>query len=118
MGKVFCNYCVQEIRDQDELITASNKFRLKPFHYKCFQEQEQETKTQFGLWIPVNGMSGNITTVLMLALALWTLLTDVFHTIGDILGIIALYPVLLRVLSYFIFERKLPKYIENKKPLQ
>lgn len=118
MSKILCHYCKREVRDQDELITASKTFRLKPFHYQCFQEQEKETTSQRALWIPVNGVSGNVIFLLMLALATWMLFTDAFHYLGDLIGFIALYPVILRVLSYFIYEIRLPKLDPNKKPLR
>ncbi|WP_181349325.1 hypothetical protein [Thalassobacillus sp. CUG 92003] len=113
MKSNICRYCYKEIRDRDELITASNWFRLRPFHYRCFELLEQDTRTIAGNWSPVNGSAGNVTTVLMTILAVWMLATNALGLIGDLLGIIALYPILLRVLSFFVYEMKLPKYIEN-----
>ncbi|WP_079480779.1 hypothetical protein [Halobacillus salinus] len=109
-----CRYCYKEIRDRDELVTASNWFRVRPFHYRCFELVEQEAKTIAGTWNPVNGTTGLVTVILMLVLVvvMWT--TNILGGIGDILGALALYPVLLRVFSYFVFEMRLPKYIENK----
>ncbi|WP_102027894.1 hypothetical protein [Salirhabdus sp. Marseille-P4669] len=117
MSKEDCHYCKKTIRDRDELITASRRFRVKPFHYKCFQQLEEQTDSQKALWIPVNGITGNITVLLMLAVAGWMFFTDFFLHIGDFIGVVALYPVVLRIYSFLFIERKLPKYDPNKKPL-
>ncbi|MBB6451816.1 hypothetical protein HNQ94_000237 [Salirhabdus euzebyi] len=117
MSSFFCHYCKKNIRDQDELITASRWFSIKPFHYQCFKQLEEETTSQRNLYIPVNGPSGMVTVVIMLLLSGWMLFTNTLNAIGDMIGIIALYPVLLRIISYFTIESKLPKYIENKPPI-
>ncbi|MBA2174646.1 hypothetical protein H0266_06945 [Halobacillus locisalis] len=109
-----CRYCYKEIRDRDELVTASNWFRVRPFHYRCFELVEQDTKTIAGAWNPVNGRTGLVTVVLMLLLFLVMITTNILGGIGDLLGFLALYPVLLRVFSYLVYEIRLPKYIENK----
>lgn len=114
MDDIICHYCHKQIRDQDELITASNKFQIRPFHYVCYEEMEEEANSQWKLWKPVNGVPGNITSVLMGILALWMFLTDTLDGIGDLIGFIALYPVYQRIISYFTIEKKLPKFIEEK----
>lgn len=115
MNTNICRYCYKEIQDRDELVTASNWFRVRPFHYRCFELVEQGTRTIAGTWTPVNGRAGLVTVILMVVLALVLLATDLLGGIGDLIGLLALYPVLLRALSYFIFEIKLPKYVENKR---
>lgn len=114
MEDVICHYCHKQIRDQDELITASNKFQIRPFHYLCYEEIEEEANSQWKLWKPVNGITGNITAALMGLLALWMLFTDTLQGIGDLIGVLATYPVLQRMVSYFKYEKKLPKFIEDK----
>lgn len=115
VNKNICRYCYKEIQDRDELVTASNWFRIRPFHYRCFELVEQDTRTIAGSWSPVNGRVGLITVALMVVLAVVLLTTDLLGGIGDVIGLLALYPVLLRALSYFLFEIKLPKYVENKR---
>ncbi|SES96018.1 hypothetical protein SAMN05421676_102216 [Salinibacillus kushneri] len=117
MSKIHCHYCARRIRDRDELITASKWFRLKAFHYQCFQDLEQESTLIRNVWIPVNGVSGNISAILMLLLSIGMLATELLGYIGDLLGVIALYPVILRLISLLFIEMRLPNYIENKKPL-
>ncbi|CDQ21182.1 hypothetical protein SAMN05192559_10636 [Halobacillus karajensis] len=112
-----CRYCYKEIQDRDELITASNWFRIRPYHFRCFELLEQDTKTIAGTWTPINGRVGMVTVILMGILAVVLLMTHLLGRIGDLLGILALYPVLLRILSYVIFEMRLPKYVENKRRL-
>ncbi|QHS21546.1 hypothetical protein GWK91_00605 [Virgibacillus sp. MSP4-1] len=117
MTAIYCHYCSREIRDQDELVTASKWFRLKAFHYQCYQDLEQEAVLVSNVWVPVNGMSGNISSGLMLLLSIWMLTANTWGFIGDAIGVIALYQVILRILSLLIIENRLPKYVENKKPL-
>lgn len=104
-----CRYCNKEIKDRDQLVTASNFFRMKPFHSVCFKELEKEVKTLWGFWRPLNGVSGNTRAIIMGALAVWLLGTDSLEMIGDLIGVIALYSVIIRIMSYFFFERKIPK---------
>lgn len=110
-----CRYCYKEIRDRDDLVTASNWFRIRPYHYRCFEKMEQDTKTIAGTWTPINGRVGLITVLLMAVLSGLMLLTDLLGGIGDLLGVLALYPILLRVLSYFVFEMPLPKLADDKR---
>ncbi|RWZ55296.1 hypothetical protein EQV77_11670 [Halobacillus fulvus] len=109
-----CRYCYKDIRDRDELVTASNWFRVRPFHYRCFELLEQDTRTIAGTWNPVNGTTGLVTVVLMLILAVVMLTTNILGFVGDILGFLALYPILLRAFSYLVYEMRLPKYVDNK----
>ncbi|KHE72220.1 hypothetical protein [Halobacillus sp. BBL2006] len=115
MNTNICRYCYKEIQDRDELVTASNWFRVRPYHYRCFELLEQDTKTIAGTWTPVNGVTGIITIMLMLILSVVMFTTNILGGIGDLLGILAFYPVFLRIFSYFVFEIRLPKYIENKR---
>ncbi|MBM7551206.1 hypothetical protein [Thalassobacillus pellis] len=114
MKHILCHYCKKEIKDRDELVTASNWFRLRPFHYVCFQKKESETSLSIKSWKPVNGTTGNISAALMLLLALWMLFTDSLGAVGDLIGIIAIYPVGLRLLSLMFIELTLPKISPDK----
>ncbi|MFC7062717.1 hypothetical protein [Halobacillus seohaensis] len=114
MGTKVCRYCFKEIRDRDELVTASNWFRIRPFHYRCFELVEEDTKTIAGTWKPINGRAGLVNVFLMLVLAVWMLTTGTLGVIGDLLGFLALYPILLRVLSFVLIESRLPKFLEDK----
>lgn len=109
-----CRYCFKKIQDRDQLVTASNWFRIRPYHYRCFELLEQDTRTIAGAWTPINGRVGLVTVFLMLVLSIVLLFTNLLGRIGDLVGFLALYPVLLRILSFFIFEMHLPKYVENK----
>ncbi|WP_173917081.1 hypothetical protein [Halobacillus sp. Marseille-Q1614] len=115
MKTKMCRYCYKPIRDRDELVTASSWFRIRPFHYRCFELVEQDMRTIAGTWTPVNGRAGMGTVIVMVLLSIWMLTTTTLGAIGDLIGVLALYPVLLRVVSFLIFERPLPKYIENKR---
>ncbi|MGJ9383505.1 hypothetical protein [Salipaludibacillus sp. CF4.18] len=108
MGPNICRYCFKEIKDRDQLITASNFFRIKPFHYVCFYELEKEVSSLWGFWKPLNGVSGNTRAIIMGAIAVWLLATESLGDIGDIIGVIALYSVIIRIMSYIFFEKKIP----------
>ncbi|WP_082234788.1 hypothetical protein [Halobacillus massiliensis] len=110
-----CRYCFKHIRDRDELVTASNWFRLRPFHYRCFELLQQDTRPKAGTWNPVNGSVGTGVVIVMAVISIWMFTTGTLGAIGDIIGVLALYPIILRLLSYIIFELPLPKFIENKK---
>ncbi|MDL4840417.1 hypothetical protein [Aquibacillus rhizosphaerae] len=110
MNPSICRYCYKEIENRDQLVTATNMLRVRSYHYVCFNEIETETKTFWGFWTPINGVSGNIRSVIMLGLALWMFFTNSLGAIGDLIGIIALFSSLLRGISYFFYERKLPAY--------
>ncbi|WP_226038255.1 hypothetical protein [Aquibacillus saliphilus] len=109
MGPNICRYCYKEIKNRDELVTASNFLRIRPFHFVCFNELEKEVRTLWGFWRPLNGVSGNTRTIIMGVIAAWLLATNTLAEIGDLIGLIALYSVLVRAMSYIFFERKLPK---------
>ncbi|GGD02764.1 hypothetical protein GCM10007216_36940 [Thalassobacillus devorans] len=115
MKHVICHYCKKKVKDRDELVTASNWFRIKPFHYKCFKEQEQEITVSINAWNPVNGPAGNLSFIIMFVLAVWMLFTDTLGMIGDLIGLVALYPVFLRILSFVLIELTLPKISTRKK---
>ncbi|MDC3413609.1 hypothetical protein NC797_08940 [Aquibacillus sp. 3ASR75-11] len=109
MSRILCKYCYNEIEDRDRLVVGSKWFQIKPFHYVCFQEIEQETEVAWNSWTPINGPAGTITFLLMLALSVWMLTTNTFGSRGKIVGIIALYPIILRLVSFFFIELRLPK---------
>lgn len=114
LKNVVCHYCKKEVKDRDNLVTASNWFRIKAFHYNCFKEQEQDTKLSVNSWNPVNGGAGNVSFAIMLALAVWMLFTNTLGFIGDLIGILALYPIFLRFLSLIFIESTLPKFSSDK----
>ncbi|MFQ3543418.1 hypothetical protein Q7A53_04980 [Halobacillus rhizosphaerae] len=118
MKPIICRYCSKEIRDRDELVTASNWFRIRPYHFRCFSLLEQDTKTVAGAWTPINGRTGLVTVLIMVVLSIVMLGTSLLGGIGDLIGILALYPVLLRLISFITIESRLPKFVEDKKPPQ
>ncbi|MBM7571621.1 hypothetical protein [Aquibacillus albus] len=103
-----CHFCHKQIERRDQLIVGKRFFRIRPFHYICYNKMEQETKTPWGFWAPVNGLAGNIRAVAMIGLAIWFLASDTLEDVGDIIAILALYQVFLRLLSYFLYERNIP----------
>lgn len=108
MESVYCRYCYKDIEEQDELVTATNFFRIRPYHFLCFQEVEQETIATVRSWKPLNGPAGNITIIVMLLLAAVMTFTNLLGEVGNLIGVFALYPILIRVLSFFIFEIRVP----------
>lgn len=115
MKASLCRYCYKEIKDRDELVTASSFFRIRPFHFVCFKKVEQETSSMGLGWKPLNGPSGTISFFIMFILAIVMLTTTTLHTIGDIIGVLALYPVILRIISYITIERRIPNSRKQQK---
>lgn len=101
-----CRYCFKKIKHRDELVTASRWGNVKPFHYLCYQEIQKETKVSWLSWKPLNGMEGNIAALFLAAVAVWLFATDTGGTAGDIVAVISVYPLVLRLTSYVVFERK------------
>ncbi|KGX90756.1 hypothetical protein N781_06500 [Pontibacillus halophilus JSM 076056 = DSM 19796] len=108
MRPVFCKYCSKPIDDRDELITATNYARIYPYHYLCYQELEQETTTVQRVWKPLNDGLGTYIAFLMLILSGWFAFTDTLGAVGDIIAALSLYPIGLRVLSFFLYELRVP----------
>lgn len=104
-----CRYCYKKIKNRDELVTAFRWMEVKPFHYLCYQEIQKETNLIWLSWKPLNGWEGSVTFLLLAGFAIWFLFTEFGGVAGDIAGILALYPLFLRILSYFLYERKLEK---------
>ncbi|MEQ6376910.1 hypothetical protein RZN22_06310 [Bacillaceae bacterium S4-13-58] len=114
---VVCKYCNKKINNRDELVTASALFKVQPFHYVCFQKVTKETTISWTAWKPLNTVTGVISMVLMIVLSVILLGTDLLADrtkykdldLGNIIGIIALYPLLLRIISFGLYESRLPK---------
>ncbi|SDM78008.1 hypothetical protein [Sediminibacillus halophilus] len=108
MKPIICHYCGKPIEKRDQLVTASNWLRVRPYHYVCFEEVEKESSTIYNSWTPLNGPAGNITAAIMAVLAGWLLLTDTWGLAGSLIGFLALYRVLIRLAALIGFERKVP----------
>ncbi|GGM25957.1 hypothetical protein GCM10011351_09490 [Paraliobacillus quinghaiensis] len=109
MKPVICPYCQKPIEKRDQLVTVSNMFRIRPYHYVCYQTVERETRTIWSFWTPVNGVAGNIRFVFLLGIAIWFLTTDSLGMGGELVGVIAFYNVMIHLTAYFLYERRVPK---------
>ncbi len=114
MSSVYCRYCYKDINKRDELVTATNYLRIRPYHYRCFGEVEQETIATVRSWKPMNGPMGNITFAILLIFVGVMALTNIFGEVGNLLGALALYPLILRVLSFFLYELRVPLHREDR----
>ncbi|WP_407270563.1 hypothetical protein [Radiobacillus sp. PE A8.2] len=104
-----CKYCHKEIKKRDQLVTGTSLFRLRPFHSACFDKLLMENKTMWTSWKQVNGEAGNIRALLMLALIIWVSFWNQFGILGPLLILAAVYPVVLRIMSFVLIERRIPK---------
>lgn len=102
-----CRYCYRKIKSRDELVTAFRWMEVKPYHYVCYQELQKETTIFWKAWKPLNGWEGNTAALLLMVVAVLFLFTRIGEETGKLVGVIALYPLLLRGMSYFLFERKI-----------
>ncbi|SIS47107.1 LIM domain-containing protein [Salimicrobium flavidum] len=110
-----CHYCNKPIRDRDELVTASKWLSIRPYHYRCYNLAAQEVETIGNNEKPLNNIPNTVVSVIMLVVAIFFLMTTTLGAVGNLLGVLSLYPSIMRVLSYLRFERQLPAFLENKR---
>ncbi|MFC0523348.1 hypothetical protein ACFFGV_07100 [Pontibacillus salicampi] len=106
MDSVYCRYCTKDVEERQQLVTATNYFRILPYHRRCFEKVEEETIALTRSFKPVNGLAGNVTAFVLLAVALLFAFTPLLSMIGNVIAVLCLYPVVLRVISYFLYERR------------
>lgn len=110
-----CHYCKKEIRDRDELVTASKWLSIRPYHYRCYDLAIQEIETIGNNEKPLNNIPNTVISIVMLVVAVYFLATAALGSVGDLLGVLSLYPISMRLVSYFRYERPLPAFMENKR---
>lgn len=109
MKLIICPYCKKPIEKRDQLVTVSNMFRIRPYHYVCYQKVELEVKAIWSLWTPLNGISGTVRFIILLGIAIWLLTTNKFGLGGQLLGLFSMYNVIVHITAYLLYDRRLPK---------
>lgn len=110
-----CRYCQKPIRDRDELVTAAKWFSIRPYHYICYDQAAREVERIGDNEKPLNNMPNTIISIIMLSVSIFFLAGSALGSIGDLLGVLTLYPPWMRVLSYVRYEHPLPVFLENKR---
>ncbi|MCD5324830.1 MULTISPECIES: hypothetical protein [Pontibacillus] len=105
MKDLICRYCGKKI-EKDQLRTAIRRMKMVPFHKECFELQEEETISMNEMWKPVNQTGWTITSGAMLLFAITMAMTEWLGNIGDLLGVFALYPVIIRFISLVVYETR------------
>ncbi|GEL78595.1 hypothetical protein [Tenuibacillus multivorans] len=104
--KIACYRCDKEIKDKTDLVVA-NKFKLKPFHKKCFNkhiDEKRQRGTMFYDPLPVNSKRG--TTMALVFVFLILLFTFVIKVNYLAYFLCFIYP-FYRLMSWAMFEAKL-----------
>lgn len=102
---VYCERCRKEIKYRDDLVTTTFLFQLVPYHDECYSKDIKGMRTFFVGNQPLNGLSGNIQTLiaLILGIAAFFLLDEN----GRLTSLLAFVVLGYRLYSYFKFEKKL-----------
>lgn len=104
---VFCDHCKKPIEDKDELVTATYYFRIKPFHFRCFEKYIKHSAHGAFTYRQINGTTGNISFLLTIVLALIVTVIGQYSWIR-LFGILILtYSLTNRLLSYVLYENRL-----------
>lgn len=107
MSKVICcTFCDQKIEEKDDLITSiySLLFRIKPFHNECYGKAMRGKELFIMGRIPVNSTGFVVLCIIALIAMTWFLFESFYF-----LAAIMLIPVVLRIASWIIYERKYHK---------
>ncbi|MGM8216650.1 hypothetical protein ACLIA0_13975 [Bacillaceae bacterium W0354] len=103
---VTCTKCGKDITERSDLVVANIKFILRPFHHSCFEEYLNDKKKEAKMFfdaMPVNGMYGNIMTILFLLIIAFVYLFKPEHPF--VIIFCTLFP-LFRLMSWVLIERK------------
>lgn len=105
MKDLVCRYCGKKI-EKKQLRTAIRRLKINPFHKECFELKEEETISTDDMWKPINQVGWTITAIALLILAIVLVVTGWLGNLGNFISILALYPIITRILSYVIYETK------------
>src|SRR5690625_2159740 len=102
--KVICEYCNGIIENNDDLITCYVIYYVVAYHEKCLADHISNKEGLILPDMPLNGRLFNISTFIASTLTAVGLL---FTTLTDLIFLIFLSIMLLRLHSYFTYERRL-----------
>ncbi|QST00601.1 hypothetical protein IMZ31_03225 [Pontibacillus sp. ALD_SL1] len=105
MKDLVCRYCGKKI-EKKQLRTAIRRLKIYPFHKECFELKEEETISIDEMWKPINQVGWTITSIALLILAIMLGVTDWLGNLGNFIGVLALYPMIIRIISYVVYETK------------
>ncbi len=117
--KILCALCKKAIKTQKDLITAQYFVFVKPYHSACYSNRLKSWQTMFISNKPINGTSGNFSTVLSIIIGIVMLvyslnvLPKTAPLFSSLFVLIILFVIAsnagYRLYSYFVFEKPLAK---------
>ena len=100
---IICERCHGEISNPNELVTATVVFQVVAYHNDCYVHDLKGPKTILLANEPINSFSWNLTFfVMIIASVLWLIFAEESL---KWLALIGLFPIGLRLVSYFRYER-------------
>ena len=105
-AKVICEKCNGTIESSADLVTTTAILPVVAYHEDCFVDHLKGGKGVFISGYPLNGLSSNISAIVVAILAIISL---IFFDTMAIFFFASLVPLAYRLYSYFIYERPLKK---------
>lgn len=103
--KIVCEHCSGQIKYKSDLVVANLFIAIQPYHNDCYAQGLKSGKTFFLGNHPINSTGGTAYAIYSVLLAILALVF-VPSEFNPII-IIILIPFLLRLVSYFLYERHL-----------
>ena len=100
---IYCQRCVGEITDKDDLVVTNNFLSIVPYHAECFSKELKGLSTIFTGNSPINGTASNVSTVLAVIIGIVVLFISELRYIS----VISLLFLCVRFYSWFQYERHL-----------
>lgn len=100
---IYCNKCIGEITNIDDLVVTNNFLSIVPYHEECFSKELKGLSTIFVGNSPINGTMGNISTILAAIIGIVVLFIRELRYIL----VVSLQFLGIRFYSWFQYERHL-----------
>lgn len=100
---IYCEKCVGEIKSRDDLVVTNKFIYIVPYHEKCFSKELKGISTIFVGNKPINGTSGNVSTILAVILGIVVLFIEELR----FFSVVSLLILCVRLYSWIQYERHL-----------
>ena len=100
---IYCEKCSGEITSKYDLIVTNNFLSIVPYHDQCFSKELKGLSTIFVGNTPINGIMGNVSTILAAVIGIVVLFIPELHYISAM----SLLLLGVRFYSWFQYERYL-----------
>lgn len=106
-NSIKCQQCDKFITSKADLVTARRAFKVYPLHRQCYSSIMKEHKFFLFNYVPINGISGNISLALTITAVVFLGLYLVPWQTA-LVSLLAVYTGAYRVYSIVNYEIKLP----------